>query len=209
MQGCTILNNVGKKDKRRSPSPEQLSPQTQEYEERVALRQAYAGVVPLNAPIKRHQPLPEAQNDPAQDAQDAQARAELHALVNGGIRFVIKRDEHWVQGVREGINLGRKQWRNWRGQHISSSARLDLHGCTRQEAEKQILAHIRHCQRRHQQALLIIHGKGHHSEDGMGVLRDHVLQILTQSVVTRDVLAFETASAQEGGSGALRVWLKS
>jgi DNA-nicking Smr family endonuclease len=56
--------------------------------------------------------------------------------------------------------------------------------------------------------LLVIVGKGLHSEDGYGVLARAAVAALTQGVAAPLVLAVSSAHPKHGGSGALAVILK-
>ena len=83
-------------------------------------------------------------------------------------------------------------------------ARLDLHGCNRDEAGKELerffLAGIRSGYR----CVLVIHGKGHHSSD-TPVLKTFTMDWL-KTIDT--VQAFCTARQTDGGTGAVYVLLK-
>ena len=61
--------------------------------------------------------------------------------------------------------------------------------------------------RRGARRLCLAHGKGNHSEGGVGVLRDVVVRTLTEGGAAPVVHAFATASSHLGGTGALVVEL--
>jgi len=82
---------------------------------------------------------------------------------------------------------------------------LDLHGHTREAARTELLQFIMQSQLQGFNLVCIVHGKGYHSEDGHPVLKAMVnkwLQNIPQ------VLAFVSAQAKDGGSGAVYVLLK-
>ncbi len=84
-------------------------------------------------------------------------------------------------------------------------ATLDLHGMTYVEAENEINNFINEAISSKIQKIAIIHGKGLHSEDGVGVLKDLVYKILNDRNVAREITI---PKPQYGGSGAVWVILK-
>jgi DNA-nicking Smr family endonuclease len=89
-----------------------------------------------------------------------------------------------------------------------ASETLDLHGMNQREARDALVGFVRQCHKRGLTVLCVIHGKGQHSDGGVGVLRDLVLDTLTQSAAATLVLAFATAPETLGGTGALLIELK-
>ncbi|MFT7533670.1 MAG: DNA-nicking Smr family endonuclease [Gammaproteobacteria bacterium] len=91
-----------------------------------------------------------------------------------------------------------------RGQ-IEPRHRLDLHGYRRIQASerlrKQIVSSIADGIR----CLVIIHGKGHHAESGISVVKNEVHQILSQH---GSIIAWCPASQKDGGSGATYAYLR-
>lgn len=83
---------------------------------------------------------------------------------------------------------------------------LDLHGYTVVEAKSAIQDFILDCKNQHKRYVRIIHGKGYRSEQKIPVLKTHVAYWLPQY---NDVLAFSSAQAKDGGTGAVYVLLKS
>lgn len=83
---------------------------------------------------------------------------------------------------------------------------LDLHGYNILEAKSAIQDFLYECRRQHIRYILIIHGKGYRSEQKIPVLKTHVAYWLPQH---KDVLAFSSAQAKDGGTGAVYVILKS
>lgn len=83
---------------------------------------------------------------------------------------------------------------------------LDLHGYTVNEAKIAIQDFFHECKRQHIRYIRIIHGKGYRSEQKIPVLKTHVAYWLPQH---SDVLAFSSAQARDGGTGAIYVILKS
>ena len=81
---------------------------------------------------------------------------------------------------------------------------IDLHGCTRDEAWSRLESFFADCRRRGLQKVLIIHGKGTHS-DGGSVLLQVVKQFLEQN---RHAGESGLSRKEDGGSGSTWVLLK-
>ncbi len=87
---------------------------------------------------------------------------------------------------------------------MAPEAELDLHGLLSNEAEHALDAFFAECSRKGLRKVLIIHGKGIHSED------QPVLSSIVKSYVERSPLAGEhgAAAQKDGGRGAMWVILK-
>jgi len=90
--------------------------------------------------------------------------------------------------------------------HWVVQASLDLHGLRTDEARQAFINFLKECTVREARCVRIIHGKGLGSVNREPVLKGKVLGWLKQR---EDVLAFCQAPANDGGSGAVRVLLKS
>ncbi|MFZ9480875.1 MAG: Smr/MutS family protein [Burkholderiaceae bacterium] len=96
--------------------------------------------------------------------------------------------------------------RKLRRGHWVVQASLDLQGLRSDEARAAYTEFLKHCGHRELRCVRIIHGKGLGSVNREPVLKGKVLAWLQQTDV---VLAFCQAPANDGGSGAVRVLLKS
>ncbi|MBO8436884.1 MAG: Smr/MutS family protein, partial [Spirochaetes bacterium] len=83
---------------------------------------------------------------------------------------------------------------------------LDLHGYTVAEAESCVKSFLDECRENGLRKISIITGKGLHSEDGIGVLRDAVIHVLDESGIVSEKYS---APQSAGGSGALWIILKA
>ena len=83
-------------------------------------------------------------------------------------------------------------------------ATLDLHGMNSREAEQALENFMLECRRRGLQKVLIVHGKGHHSQ-GEPVLQGVVRRYLEKSPYSG---AFGSAERKHGGRGATWVVLR-
>ncbi len=89
---------------------------------------------------------------------------------------------------------------------MQPQGRLDLHGLTVEEATLRADQFLRSAHARGLSKVLIIHGKGNHSEGGKGVLKGSIRDFLASHP-----LAGETGVPQreQGGEGAVWVILRS
>jgi len=174
------------------------------------LNQAYRGVDPIKRP-KRDRTSAERRASRvavplAPGPDDQAARERLSALVAGGQRFRVEREDGWVRGLREDTDA--RSLRQLASARFEAEAKLDLHGLRREDARRTVREFVRAQHRRGARYLLLIVGKGTHSEDGIGVLGDALIEELIGGVVAPLVCAFTSAHVQHGGSGAIAVRLK-
>ena len=109
----------------------------------------------------------------------------------------------YLEFVRPGVQKSLvKQIRNGK---LAVEHHIDLHGKTRDQARKNLLAFIKSAQQNHYKLVCVVHGKGYNSEDGRPVLKALVNKWL-QNI--EDVLAFTTAQPKDGGTGAVYVLLR-
>lgn len=179
-----------------------------DYDERMAIKRAYAGVRPMNEPgaPKVVQPAPRSAEDVADQVQrDAEARARLDAFVGQAKRFVVERDGDEVRGRRDDLSPAQAAQLFLRVP--APEQKLDLHGLRGEDASRQVVAFVRGAQRAGKRVVLIVHGRGQHSAGGVGVLAEVVLETVTRGGAAPVVRAFMSAPQRQGGSGALVVFL--
>jgi DNA-nicking Smr family endonuclease len=97
-------------------------------------------------------------------------------------------------------------FRDLRRGKIRSELELDLHGLTANHARQTLEQFLSDCQQRKLRCARIIHGKGYGSKGQQPVLKQKLNIWLRQH---RDVLAFCSATPQDGGTGAVYVLLRS
>ncbi len=113
-------------------------------------------------------------------------------------------DPHYiVEFRREGVQYG--VYRKLKQAKYDIEARLDLHKMTVEQAREQVFRFIRDAMAMDLRTLIIVHGRGHHSQSGAAVLKSHVAHWLPQ---IDEVQAFCSAQPQHGGAGAVYVLLK-
>lgn len=90
---------------------------------------------------------------------------------------------------------------------LRPEAELDLHGIQRHEVADKLNHFLQNARHNDWQTLLVVTGRGLHSEDGTPVLREEVERIL-HSDRPDAVAEWERAPRQYGGEGALVLFLK-
>jgi DNA-nicking Smr family endonuclease len=188
----------------KSAGPSAPPSETLRGDDRIAWHDAFAGVRPLGAKERARARVAVSPSAPIPSARDEEARARLAALVGGGVRFEIMRDGDEIRGRRRGSSDG--VLRALMRKDARPAATLDLHGMRASEAEREVVRFLRAEQRRGIRRVLIVHGKGLHSEGG-AVLSDVVVRVITEGGAAPVVNAFVTASHSMGGSGALLIEL--
>lgn len=174
-------------------------------EEQNDLQRAFAGVQPLSG-RKRGGPSETVMHAKvvAHD-NEREARARLDALVGKTARIVVERDGEYATGRRD--NMPKTTLRRLAGSTLRPDATLDLHGERAADVAMLVNKFVRLQYKKGLRLLLIIHGKGNHSADGVGVLGDKVIATLAEGGAAPLVAAFSTAHADHGGTGALMVEL--
>jgi DNA-nicking Smr family endonuclease len=103
-------------------------------------------------------------------------------------------------------HLSKKQWRYFTQGNWGSIICLDLHGLDRESAWDAVQDYVDDLYCTQQKYGLIVHGKGHYSEDGVALIKNMLAQNLQKLPV---ILAYHSAMPKDGGAGALYVLIKS
>lgn len=198
--------------KKRAPAPPPAKRASERLagDDRVVWEDAMIGVRPLAAKTvaKKASPKQQAMAQAIRargSGADEEARARLAALVASGIRFHVEREGACVVGWRAGTP--ERTARELAGRGGVPEATLDLHGQRAEDAVRAVVKFVRACHRKGMRRLCVVHGKGLHSEGGVGVLGDRVVRALTDGGAAPVVQAFATAPSELGGAGALLVQL--
>ena len=102
-------------------------------------------------------------------------------------------------GVQNGVFRKLKQGR------YQQDARLDLHRMDVEQARREVYEFIRQARQYDLRNLIIIHGRGNHSQSREAVLKSYINQWLPE---LEPVQAFCSAQPRHGGVGAVYVLLK-
>jgi DNA-nicking Smr family endonuclease len=84
---------------------------------------------------------------------------------------------------------------------------LDLHGKTTEEAARTIRAMVETCWEHGVKELLVIHGKGHHSNMNEGPVLKTMVHAMLENELRLQIKEFRTALSRDGGEGATLVYL--
>jgi DNA-nicking Smr family endonuclease len=149
---------------------------------------------------------------PNRRKQTARSRAsnEIGASLDGSSQaerpFVVSDAEASIFGHVHGLHPDTLKTLQ-RGEYALDD-RLDLHGLTKEEARQAVDAYLQRAQLRRYRCVLIVHGRGLHSEQGVPILKDAVISWLSEGALSHSVLAFASARPIDGGSGATYVLLR-
>lgn len=175
-------------------------------DEHALFAEAVAGAVPVAGPaLAAPRPGPAPDLPPLLDP-DAAALAALEALVAGQGRVDVLDTDEGVEGP--GPTADPMLAARLRAGAFSVQRHVDLHGLGVEDARGVLGEFLREARRRSLRCVLVVHGRGLHSKDGVGVLKQRVVGWLSRGSMSRGVLAFSTARPHDGGAGALYVLLR-
>jgi DNA-nicking Smr family endonuclease len=104
-------------------------------------------------------------------------------------------------------NQGFSRKKRLKKSDITQRCKLDLHGLTIREAQRSMRIVFESCRQRGVREILVIHGKGYHSDRENGpVLKKFVHQML-ENELAGSIRRFRPAKLNEGGEGATLVLL--
>lgn len=138
--------------------------------------------------------------------ENAEALAELAEMVAGQGEFDISDNPESIEGAAPGIDA--RLLRSLRRGDFSVQAQLDLHGKTQAEAREALERFLTDSRRSGKRCVLVVHGRGLHSQDQIPVLKERMREWLGNKRIGKSVLAFTTARPQDGGAGAVYVLLR-
>jgi DNA-nicking Smr family endonuclease len=166
-------------------------------EDQATFQEAMKGVKPLKKETKIR-PAP-----PKRKPVKHRWAEETESLnLNESLTLDPVQSEEFISYKQAGIS--HKILRNLRQGQYNVEAKLDLHGHTIEEARKTVDAFLQQCLQQRIRVVLIIHGKGHHSQ--MPVLKNKLNHWLRE---LPSVLAFCSATPAHGSRGAVYILLKS
>ena len=170
------------------------------HDDGALFRAAIGEVTPLRKvetpAIERPRPKPRAR---MAEQDEAQALGEFARLLHSSTPL----EAGDVASYRRDALPARMFQRLKRGQY-SVQDELDLHGARAAQAEQLLRQFLLDAHDHEHGCVRIIHGKGRQSDGGAPVLKNLVDRLLRQR---NDVLAFHSAPATQGGTGALLVLL--
>jgi DNA-nicking Smr family endonuclease len=139
-------------------------------------------------------------------SEEAEALAALSDFVAGEGEFDLSDSTEYVEGSVVGLDP--RILRRLRRGQFAYQAYLDLHGRSATAARIEVEAFIADAVRVGHRCVLIVHGRGRNSRDGIPILKERLKGWLARGRVGRAVLAFTSALSADGGTGAVYVLLR-
>jgi len=137
---------------------------------------------------------------------DLEALARLTDLVSGSVELDISFSDEYIEGCVPGF--GPKLMSRLKKGRFPIQDHIDLHGLTRQDAEKVVREFLLQSYRLGLRCVLIVHGRGLKSENRIPILKKFLPVWLNRGPVKKTVLAFSTARPYDGGTGAIYILLR-
>ena len=125
--------------------------------------------------------------------------------------------EHWKEYLKNPKDIFDKELDNKKQFDQPTRYRFDLHSFTLLEANKKVRELIIHCQKNSFKEILLITGKGLHSNTDQNTYVSKKLSklkfavpeyIKTQKDLSDKIISIETAQIDDGGEGAIVIKLK-
>jgi DNA-nicking Smr family endonuclease len=200
-----IENRPQKSDE---PDPSLPASVDADIEEQTHFEKAMSDVTPLADGKPR---ITRAQGPNARPAHPApndekEGLARLRHLVEGSVEMDFTFSDEYMEGAVKGLHH-RLLKRLKKGQ-VPVQDHIDLHGLTRQEAEKEVKDFLVRSHRNGLRCVLVVHGRGLNSPDSFPILKENMPLWLNRGPLKRIVLAFATARPYDGGTGAVYVLLR-
>jgi len=186
------------------PQPPSRKKASAADEEARQFLEALDGVMPLTRRKELPPELPRLQAQVVNE--EAEAFAQLNDLVSERGDFRLEETASSVEGHAPGVDP-RLVRALKRGDH-PVTAELDLHGLGRDAARTAVDRFLSEARREGRRCVLLVHGRGLHSEQQLPVLKSQLPGWLQQGRMGKLVLAFCTARPEHGGAGALYVLLR-
>ena len=157
-----------------------------------------------SAPIKPG-PVPQSVA-PAQLDPELEAYEELRRLVGGAAPFDLADGDGFIEGSAHGLDS--RILKRLRKGEYAVQGQLDLHGMNREQARAALEHWLPVARAGGKRCVLVIHGRGLHSQDQVPVLKGALRRWLGTARFAQAVLAFATARPQDGGAGAVYLLLR-
>lgn len=190
------------------PKPSQSTRHDEHLSDEQLLAQAMKGVTPLQleatAPVERqlHKRLDD--NTMLRRAAAEGAKEITNEAISDTIALLNPVTQEATLSFKR-IGIQQSVFKKLKDGHLPWRAAVDLHGCTVEQAREAVLQIIFDAQQEGITVIKIVHGKGYSQENQGSLLKTCVNGWLQQH---RAVLAFHSATAKDGGNGAVFVLLK-
>ncbi len=190
-------------------APLKEEPQKNDLEDEINFfLDAMSGVTPMTEDKRRSvhgsRSRPRPSHPPTDESR--QVMEQLQGLVRGSVELDITFSDEYIEGAVQGFS--RKLMKKLKRGELPVQGHIDLHGLTRQDAERAVTNFLIESFRNGLRCLLIVHGRGLNSPESLPVLKEGLPQWLNRGRVRKMVLAFATARPYDGGTGATYVFLR-
>jgi DNA-nicking Smr family endonuclease len=139
------------------------------------------------------------------DDPDTEARKLMEAALEENSPMEILDHPEYVEGW---IGMtGKRFLPKLRNGFYSIQGQIDLHGLSREEAQKEVEEYILRMSRFHSCCIKIIHGRGINSPTDRATLKESLQRLLCTRKMSRHVVAYSSAQFNDGGVGAVYVLL--
>jgi DNA-nicking Smr family endonuclease len=207
-----VSENSGKPRPKTASRPNRLSRaansitcQTASKNEKELFMEAMADVRPIVRGDRiENNAIPRSLHVPGYDGE-AEARLQLENLVKYGEGFVVADTSEYIEGT--GYNVHPKFTERLHRGDFSIQAHLDLHGLGVEAARESFESFFKESITTGKRAVLVVHGRGL-SSPARPVLKTKVVEWLTCGPWRKWVIAFTSARACDGGTGATYVLLR-
>lgn len=199
-----------KKSRKSAEVPRNQSPERNDEVdiEHSLFQEEMSNVTPLPKDKEKIIRTPGANLRPSHPAPDdeREVMAHLRGLIKGDYELDISFSDEYMEGSIKGLD--RKIMKRLKKGQFPVKDHVDLHGLTKQEAEKRVKDFLLRSHRMGHRCVLIVHGRGLNSPDSFPVLKEGLPIWLNRAPVKKKVLAFATARPYDGGTGAIYVLLR-
>ncbi len=178
--------------------------QTNDSRDDDLFREAMGGVSPLSNDKAYHEDkITASKLAPRKIQYYEEDELEIHDPLSDELHVEEVEPEGTISFCETGIQKG--VFRKLRSGQYRISDELDLHGTTIKQAKQILMYYLQETPQFESCCVRIIHGKGNRSGNNKPVLKTQVNHWLTEH---ERVLAFHSAKAKDGGTGAVYVLLK-
>jgi len=205
-----LKKNLAAKAPEKTPAPRPAPPPPPPApSDDVLFMAEMADVTPLPSQDKRRpkeELPPTAWKTPELPDEDLEVLRSLSDLVSGKAEFDLTYTDEFVEGQTRGLPPALMD--QLRAGHIPFQDHLDLHGYSLTQAEAAVTRFILDSVALGRGCVLLIHGRGLGSRDGVPVLKRYLETFLLRGTARKYILAFTTARPLDGGLGASYILLR-
>ena len=168
-----------------------------------------ADVTPLDADVRRPKLSPPTKvwAPPEMPNEDLEVLRNLSQLVADKTEVNLTHSDEYLEGQVTGFPSSLMA--QLRSGYIPFQDSLDLHNLTVMQAEAAVTRFILDSVANGRRCVLLIHGKGLGSQDGVGVLKRNLEAFLLGGPGRKYIMAFTAACPVDGGLGASYILLRS